>query len=147
MENAVMWKNILVPTDFGEPAEHALDIGLELGRKFDARLTLVHVYQLFIAMPYTDALSYPFEEIERNARKLLDASLAKAQARYPRCEGVLQVGFAADEIVATARSVNADLIVMGTHRRRGLPRMVMGSVAERVLRTSPIPVLAVGAQD
>ena len=142
-----MWKHILVPIDFGEPAEHALDTAIQLAQKFEARLSILHVYQLFVAMPYTDALSYPFEELERHARKLLDASLAKAKARYPRCEGVLQVGFAADEIVATARSTGADLIVMGTHRRRGLPKVIMGSVAERVLRTAPVPVLTVGARD
>lgn len=141
-----MWKNILVPTDFGEPAQHALEIGIELSRRFDAKLTIVHVYQLFIAMPYTDALSYPFDEIERRARELLDGALRQAKASYPKCEGLLRIGFVADEIVRTADEVHADLIVMGTHRRRGLPRMVMGSVADKVLRTASAPVLAVGAR-
>ena len=97
-----MWKHILVPTDFGEPAEHALDVGIQLAQKFDAKLSVLHVYQLFIPMPYTDALSYPFEKIERNARELLAATLAKAKAKYPPCEGVLRIGFAQDEIVRTA---------------------------------------------
>lgn len=141
-----MWKNILVPTDFGEPAEHAVQIGIELSRRFDAKLSILHVYQLFIAMPYTDALSYPFKEIERRASELLDAAVSQAKASYPSCEGLLRSGFAGDEIVRSAGEVQADLIVMGTHRRRGLPRMVMGSVAERVLRTASVPVLAVGAR-
>jgi nucleotide-binding universal stress UspA family protein len=142
-----MWKHILVPTDFGEPADHALDTAIELARKFEAKLTILHVYQLFVPMPYTDALSYPFEEIERHAQKLLDASVARAKLRYPGCAAVLQPGIAAEEIVALAQSASVDLIVMGTHRRRGLPRMVLGSVSERVLRTSPVPVLTVGARD
>jgi nucleotide-binding universal stress UspA family protein len=141
-----MWKNILVPTDFGEPSQHALEIGVELARRFDSKLTIVHVYQLFISMPYTDALSYPFDEIERRAREMLDAAVAQAKASYPNCEGLLRIGHVADEIVRTASELHADLIVMGTHRRRGLPRMVMGSVADKVLRTAPGPVLAVGAR-
>jgi nucleotide-binding universal stress UspA family protein len=142
-----MWKHILVPIDFGEPAEQALRVGIQLAQKFDAKLSVLHVYQLFIPMPYTDALSFPFEKIERHAHELLEAAVTKAKESYPPCAGMLRIGFAQDEIVRTANEVHADLIVMGTHRRRGLPRMIMGSVAERVLRTASAPVLAVGAGD
>jgi nucleotide-binding universal stress UspA family protein len=141
-----MFKHILIPTDFGDAAEHALDVGIELATRYEAKLTLLHVYQLFVPMPYTEAVSYPFQEVEKRAQKVLDENVARAAKRYARCEGVLRPGTAADEIVTLARELGADLIVMGTHGRRGVSRALIGSVAERVVRTSPVPVLTLGAR-
>lgn len=141
-----MFKHILVPTDFGEPADHALDIAIELAPKFGASISLLHVYQVVLPL-YDEAFAWPLDQIEKAARTTLDARLAAAKARYPNCEAILKPGAAGVEIVSVANQSRADLIVMGTHSRRGLSRLVLGSVAERVVRTSPVPVLTVSAAD
>jgi nucleotide-binding universal stress UspA family protein len=141
-----MFKHILVPTDFGEPAEHALEIASGLAAKFGSKLSVLHVYQVFLPMPYWDGFAWPVEEIAERARKMLETYLAKVKARHPGCEGILRPGITSDEIVTVAVESGVDLIVMGTHGRRGVPRLVLGSTAERVVRTSPVPVLTVSAK-
>jgi nucleotide-binding universal stress UspA family protein len=141
-----MFKHILVPSDFGEPAEHALEIASELAAKFGSKVSVLHVYQVFLPMPYWDGFAWPVEEIALRARTMLDAYLAKAKQRHPGCEGILRPGVASDQIVTVAGESGVDLVVMGTHGRRGVPRLVLGSTAERVVRTSPVPVLTVSAK-
>lgn len=142
-----MFKRILVPTDFGEPAQHALDVAIELATRFEASILLLHVYPVVVPVAYDDAFAWPLDEIEKAARKTLDARLASAKARHPGCEAILKAGTAGVEIVSVANQCKADLIVMGTHGRRGVSRLMLGSVAERVVRTSPIPVLTVSDDD
>lgn len=135
-------KHILVATDFSAPADRALDTGIELARAFGARLTILHVW----SMPYTsysEGLTWPVDEMERAARRALDDTLARAVARYPRTEAVLLQGGDWAQILEAVRELGVDLVVMGTHGRRGLPRLVLGSVAERVVRMSPVPVLTI----
>jgi nucleotide-binding universal stress UspA family protein len=138
-------KQILVATDFGEPAEHALEVAIALAEKLgEPALTLVHVQ--YIPRPLYDVEAvWPTEAMATSARKALDVVLARAKKRYPKCEAVLLWGAPAEQIVQTATRRGADLVVIGTHGRTGLPRMLLGSVAERVTRTCPVPVLAVPA--
>jgi nucleotide-binding universal stress UspA family protein len=82
----------------------------------------------------------------KEAQIALDRALEKTRATFPRAESVLVRGDPCEGILHVARERNADLIVMGTHGRRGLSRAFLGSVAERVVRTSPTPVLTVGAR-
>jgi nucleotide-binding universal stress UspA family protein len=138
--------NILVPTDFSEPAEHATEMAINLALQLDCKLTLVHVHATPIYYGYGEGLYWPAEEIAREARKALDVALAKVKERYPRADGVLVGGNASDEILSTAKERGADLIVMGTHGRRGLAHVFLGSVAEKVVRRSPVPVLTVGGR-
>ena len=140
-----MFKRILVPTDFGEPAQRALDVAIELAAKFEASIILLHVYPVVMPATYDDAFAWPLEQIEEAARKTLDARVAAAKARRPGCEGMLKAGAASVEIVSVANQCKADLIVMGTHGRRGMSHLMLGSVAERVVRTSLVPVLTVPA--
>ncbi len=142
-----MFKRILVPTDFGEPAQHALDTAIELSAALEASIVLLHVYPVVLPVLYDEEFAWPLDQIEKAARKSLDARLAAAKARYPSCEGILKPGTAAIEIVSVANQCKADLIVMGTHGRRGVSRLMLGSVAERVVRTSPVPVLTVSADE
>jgi nucleotide-binding universal stress UspA family protein len=139
------FRAVLVPTDFGEPAGRALDVAIELAAKFDAKLTLLHVYQV-PTQPYDYVVVLPLEEHARSAQRELDAELAKLKPRYPNCDGLVESGRAAERIVEVAATRGAGIIVMGTHGRRGLPRFLLGSVAERVVRTSPVPVLTVPAE-
>ena len=88
-----------------------------------------------------------FDDIQRSARayaqKQLDRLVAKAKARRVRARGFLYEGMAADAIVRAAHAKHAGMIAMGTHGRTGLTRLLMGSVAERVIGTAPCPVLTV----
>lgn len=137
------FKHILVPTDFADPAAEALELAIELARKLDAKLTLLHVYEVFVPIPYASATAWPFQQIEARAQALLDALAAKVSARHKNCQALLQPGIPSEQIVATAKDLEADLIVMGTHGRTGLPHVLMGSVAEKVVRTARAPVLTV----
>jgi nucleotide-binding universal stress UspA family protein len=141
-----MFKHILVPTDFSDTAQHALEVGLELAKRFDAKVSILHAYQFFVPVAYAEAIVMPFDEIAARAKETLAKAVAAARERYGKCEGVLRPGQAADEILEVARGVGADLIVMGTHGRRGMSRLIMGSTAERVVRSAQVPVMTVGAR-
>ena len=127
-----MFTHILVPTDFSEPSEAALDYALELAVRFDARLHLLHVI---------DAAAVPaglFDDVK--------AKLARRASRGERRAAVTTeviTGTSARTIVCYARARSMDLIVMGTHGRSGVAHILMGSVAEKVVRDAPCPVLTV----
>ena len=143
------FKKILVPVDFSEPSTLALHAAAALAKDCDASLTIVHVYEpLAIALPEgyqlfsEDQLTRLFEEFHRElAEQRRRAELAGA----PRVDTELLHGFAVSEIQNFAQQCGFDLIVMGTHGRRGLSHALLGSVAERVVRLAPCPVLTVRA--
>jgi len=141
-------KTILVPTDFGELGEKALAYGKALARLFESSLHVVHV----IEGPFGD--SVPVEgyvaglpEFSARLRKSARAQLARLLDQSERSE--LQAveatlsGNASREIVRYAKEQDVDLIVMGTHGRGALAHLLLGSVAERVVRNAPCPVLTV----
>jgi nucleotide-binding universal stress UspA family protein len=129
---------ILVPTDFSPPSDAALSYARLLARTFDASLYLLHVTGAHTRSPRT-AMNYP---------NPVSAALSELRDRLTAGEGSPDVTFVtidapdpAGQIVRTARSIDASLIVMGTHGRGGLARVLMGSVTEKVVRTAPCPVL------
>jgi nucleotide-binding universal stress UspA family protein len=141
-------KKILVPTDFSPPAARALDEAAALARLFGASVTLVHVYGL--PVPITnDGAAYGqnlIEALDETARANLAAARDELRRHTPGAPPIdvkALLGFAADEIVAEAQRGHFDLIVMGTHGRTGIKHLLLGSVAERVVRTAPVPVLTV----
>jgi universal stress protein A len=133
-------RHILVPTDFSAPAKEALDVGLFLAERFGATLTLLHVFQPPIFV-YAADIYVPFDELERRAGDATRALAADARVRYPNVEPLVVEGTAWDRIVDIADRRGVDLIVLGTHGRRGISHLVLGSVAEKVVRMSPVPVL------
>jgi nucleotide-binding universal stress UspA family protein len=135
------FRHILVPTDFGEASSHALDLGLEIAEKFGSKLTLVHVYE--VPVMYSEGIDWPIEPFELEAKRELDAVHAGVKARHAATNAVLGRGPAWEGILEVAREQGVDLIVMGTHGRRGLSRALLGSQTERVVRLSPVPVLTV----
>jgi nucleotide-binding universal stress UspA family protein len=138
------FERILVPTDFSPPSDHALEVAINLARKLGARLVLLHVW----SMPYTaysEGLNWPMDEMERAAKKELDDLHAETVKVYPATDAILRAGFEASAILEIIDIHAIDLVVMGTHGRRGLPRLLVGSVAERVVRLSPVPVMTVSA--
>jgi nucleotide-binding universal stress UspA family protein len=81
--------------------------------------------------------------VEKSAREAFDALLAEVSSRRQNVAGVLKHGMSWREILATAEEMRADVVILGTHGRRGIPRAVLGSVAEKVVRMSPVPVLTI----
>jgi nucleotide-binding universal stress UspA family protein len=135
--------NILVPTDFSPCAEHALDYACALAAKLGAKLHLVHaIGGLFPELPI--ALT---DQMLGSVRDSSTAALARlVEARRADVSfGEVRVieGDPRDVILQAAADVHADLIVIGTHGRRGLSRLLLGSVAEDILRRAPCPVLTV----
>lgn len=135
---------ILVPTDFSGYAEEALDYALELAAKIGAKVTLLNVIgipalgvpELGVAISATLMESF----VQQNQEALDKLAKAKLPAQI---ETALRTGDARDVIVGTAKELHADMIVMGTHGRRGLSRALLGSVAEGVVRMAPCPVLTI----
>ncbi len=135
--------NILVPIDHSACSVQALDYAAELTQKLDAKLTLLSVIGIpsygvpelgvGLTAPMMDSL------IADNQRALDDL----AKARPAVGQTLVRVGDARDVILQMADELKADLIVMGTHGRRGISRALLGSVAEMVVRTSQVPVLTV----
>jgi nucleotide-binding universal stress UspA family protein len=132
---------ILHPTDFSGRSEFAFRLGCALARDYGARLVLLHVVPLPMVIPGEGFVLPPPEDY----RDSLEEELHRLQAPDPgvRIEYRLKEGDPVTEILAVAAEINADLIVMGTHGRTGLSRLLMGSVAEQVVRSASCPVLTV----
>ena len=139
------FNKILVATDFSDCSQRALDLGVELALKFESELVLVHSWEA-PSYSYGGGLYLPVDlvtPIEQAATAQLEASLSDLRRRVPRAVSMLRAGAAWQEVLEAAVSVRADLIVVGTHGRTGLARALLGSVAEKIVRLAPIPVLTV----
>ncbi|MEY4581577.1 MAG: hypothetical protein RL701_6280 [Pseudomonadota bacterium] len=140
-------QKLLVPTDFSEHSAFALEWGADLAKRYGASLTLVHVYPV---VNYAAAEGFALYTPQQLANLLtqLDQQL-KAAAAQARAAGLTAVetslvqGDAYQELLALAP--NYDLVVMGTHGRTGLKHALLGSVAEKLVRTATCPVLTVRA--
>ncbi len=136
-------RRILHATDFSIAAEAALRVARRLAREHCARLIILHVERLDVlshGTPESEVEPRVFMEALENVRKRVDGP----DLKYP-VGTVLRRGLAADGIIETAEEMDCDLIVMGTHGRTGLSRLLMGSVAENVLPKANCPVLVVKA--
>jgi nucleotide-binding universal stress UspA family protein len=139
-------ERILVATDFTETSDRALDFGVELARKFGATITIVHAYQI-PAMGFADggyiAGAEVAAQLSTAGQNRLDSVVAGKKISGIPMQAVLREGVAWEEVNAVAKEIDANLIVIGTHGRRGLARALLGSVAENVIRTSTTPVLVI----
>jgi len=144
-----MYKRILVPLDGSNTANLGLKEALRLARSQKASLCLLHVVDEFFVTQAGEGMVFAdqmFEGLRDAGKRILSAGVAEARKRRIRARAVLaetMTGRVADVIVRQARTWKADLIVIGTHGRRGVRRVVMGSDAEQVLRDAPVPVLMV----
>ena len=138
------WKRICCAVDFSMSSRFAMEEAAALARKFQAELTVLHVYELPTAVSKSVVASAPHkvEEAVMDLQRKLDVWRADAEgmAGLPVCSSVLP-GNPADEIIRYARDASVDLLVLATHGRTGLTRLVLGSVAERIVREAPCPVL------
>ena len=145
-----MYQRILVPVDGSEPSARGLTEAIAQAKLTGGRLRLMHIVdELSLAVAATGYVGYSGELIpllREGGQKILDAAKARAEAAGVAAETVLRDSFAArvcDLVVAEAKDWPADLIVIGTHGRRGAGRLFMGSDAEQILRMAPVPVLLV----
>jgi universal stress protein A len=139
-------KTILVPTDFSECSDHALGYGRAMAETFGASLHLLHVVQDPYTQPWAaEAFPAPLDDMlaqwQEQARARLQALVP--EAARPGAMVAVQVGSPFQEIVNYAEAQRIDLIVIGTHGRGPLGHMLLGSVAEKVVRKAPCPVLTV----
>lgn len=142
-------RHILVPTDFGEPADAALTYGRELAGRFGATLHVLHIADniyvtTFGAETYAAVAPDLQRDLEEAARARVDELLIDSDGTGPHTKPVIMTAASpAFAIIDYARDNGIDLIVMGTHGRGALAHMLMGSVAERVVRLASCPVLTV----
>jgi nucleotide-binding universal stress UspA family protein len=140
-------KRILVATDFSDASTAALLYGRELAHTFGARLDLLHVVpnlaKYYAAESYTAAFPEIEEGLEQAAQREIDRLLTDEDRRLGGRATLRTFQLPADGIVQQARDENIDLIVIGTHGRGGVKHLLVGSVAEHVVRTAPCPVLTV----
>jgi nucleotide-binding universal stress UspA family protein len=135
-------KTILVPTDFSEPSANALRYARAFAENFNAALHLLHVLEVPVFTGW-EAPPLVLEDLEQGARNQLERLLTAEERQQFRAQLVLLNGSPFVEIVRYAREQGVDLIVMGTHGRGPIAHMLLGSVAERVVRKAPCPVLTV----
>lgn len=148
-----MYKNILVPIDGSNTAQRGLNEAVGLAKTLGSRIRLVHaINDAELISPYASGTNYEdlFDQVERHGTALLQEAEAAVRAagvavdtKLLEANGVV-VG---EQVLQAAANWAADLIVCGTHGRRGLRRIVMGSDAEYIVRQSPVPVLLVRAAD
>jgi len=135
-----VFKKILCAVDFDNNSLAALDFAARLATQNNASLHPLHV----VAVPVA-GLGYPstaYERLRHSAQRNLEEITGRHVPAEVACSAIVRVGDPADAIIATANELDVDLIVMATHARSGIDRIVLGSVAESVLRRTNRPVLA-----
>jgi nucleotide-binding universal stress UspA family protein len=132
---------ILVPTDFSRPSERALDYARNLAQQFAAKLHLLHVMNRPLLAEGLAAEAFMHEKFESDMVRDTEARMLKLAPEAASTDVVF--GYSARAIVDRASQLGTDLIVMGSHGRAGMAHVMLGSVAEAVVRTAPCPVLTV----
>jgi universal stress protein A len=149
------FSKILVATDFSDDSTYAMSYAIELAQRFSAEIVAMHVDQPLAPVMVSElnpgldvgAMNRIAEEQRLLALRELDKVSDRLRERGLKSRGLLRVGAPFLEIVTTAQNEGADLIVLGTHGRSGLAHVLMGSVAERVVRKAHCPVLTVRHPD
>ena len=145
--SALHLKKILVPIDFSAPSQQALRYALRFAKQFRAEVTLLHVVEKTgIGSGFADVpsgLDYSDEQLAIAEKNLRALSASSQAAGSPTIGSTVRSGLPAHEIVETAKEVDTDLIVIATHGYTGWKHVLLGSTAERVVRTAPCPVFVV----
>jgi len=151
-----LFGKILVPLDGSEHSMRALDIALQLAKKFNSKITLIHVYSvsvrpIVVPEPATFVPTIPTmapteysrvaEAIRKAGAKILTEGAEKAKAEGIEVDTILREGHAVQEIVRTAQEGKFDLIVMGARGLSRIKEIILGSVSDGVIRNAPCPVL------
>jgi nucleotide-binding universal stress UspA family protein len=147
----MVWKKILVPHDFSSSANHAVALARDVAKVHGAKILLLHVvdvphqlgHDAVVIDPETKAPVALKDYAITAGQAHLDDLCARLKKDDVEAQGFLRVGSPVDEIIRFATEEPVDLVAIGTHGRAGLKHLLLGSVAERVVRHCPIPVLTV----
>ncbi|NPB10047.1 MAG: universal stress protein [Thermodesulfobacteria bacterium] len=140
-------KTILFPTDFTQASERVLPYARYLAEKLEAKIIVLFVVEelakyAHFYVPHS-ALDNLEAELMESAKKKMEIFMEDHFSDFPQAESLVLRGDVPEEIVKTAEEKNVDLIVMGTHGRKGLEKILLGSVTERVIKKAPCPVMTV----
>ena len=153
------FQRILIGIDDTKYSRHAAEYGFELAHTFKSAVALVHIVEPVVMpqpadpsmlgafMPNFGTESVEAENIQQEYSKKLLANTAETMGEGLEVTQFSEIGSTADRIIECTKQFKADLIVIGTHRRTGLNRLIMGSVSEHLLRHAPVPVLVVPTID
>lgn len=137
-------ERILVAVDGSDPARRALRLAIDLARRYEARLTVLHVIAPVFVPPDLPVSVDTLQEAQRlHGQRITDAAVEEARVGGAKADGLCTSGPPSDVIVQTADSPDVGLVVVGSRGLGGVRRMVLGSVSDRVARLSPRPVLVV----
>ena len=139
-------QQIIVPVDFHQHTDELVAFAMMIANKLAAKLTFLHVSEHIVEVAsYSDVYPTSFavidEELFGYAQKKMAELVAKNKSICPGCDGVVLRGNVADGIVDYVKDKASDLIVMGTHGAKGIEKILLGSVAERVLKRASCPIL------
>ncbi|MCE5214176.1 MAG: universal stress protein [Methanobacterium sp.] len=130
-----MFKTIMVPSDGSQFALKAEDVAISIALKFQGKLVVVHIID--------EKLIQPFEVLEEEGKYILEKAALKGEQQGVEVDQVLIVGNPAHDMSKIVEKTGADLVVIGTHGKTGLRKILMGSVAENTIKTVKVPVLLV----
>lgn len=135
---------IVIPVDLDKNTEKVVDYALMIARALEAEIVLFHAVE-FIAMGEMALGNLSYDDINTNRKKSAEQHLEdlanSISEKYKKCRSVVTIGDTVDEILDFAKKEESGLIIMGTHGKRGLEKILLGSVAERVLKNAHCPVL------
>jgi len=136
-------KTIVVPVDFLQYTDQLVEFAMFIGQRFNACLKFIHVVELPNNWGDSDypSLALLPHRVESGVRKKMKEFVDKQKENYPLTEGIVDMGDVASSIVDYAKEAEADLIIIGTHGRKGFTKLWLGSVADRVIKLAPCPTL------
>jgi universal stress protein A len=150
-EGDLAYKRILVPIDFSENSKKTVSYAMKFASRYNATVQFLHVFEIpaYAVTPYErrqqtcDQIKSQVDAAEQEARENLTAFENQLLNQGVKVEAYLRVGYPFDEIVLMANHFDVDLIIIGSHGRTGITRLLVGSTAERVVEHAPCPVLVV----
>ncbi len=139
-------KKIVVPVDFGEHSDKLVEFATYVAGRFAAQLSFLHVAKLYETYAEVELVAFPSvqqaeKEVREHAEKRMAGLVEECAAKSPGCTGKVGEGDVVGEIIAFAKQEKADLIIIGTHGAKRLEDVLLGSVARRVVKRAPCPVL------
>jgi nucleotide-binding universal stress UspA family protein len=130
-----LFERIMFPTDGSEFAARSEDLVMEIAKKFGSTVVAVYIID--------DKLIYPFEVLEDEGKSILSKVSDRGQNEDVKVEEVLIVGSPTHDMAKIVKKTNSDIVIIGTHGKTGLEKLILGSVAESALKTVKVPVLLV----
>ncbi|MFB6302454.1 MAG: universal stress protein [Haloferacaceae archaeon] len=142
-----MYDEILVPTDGSAAAERAIEHAIDLAARYDARIHAFYVVDTSAYAALEGAGTAVIDALEEQGEEAVDAIVEAAEGAGVPFERVIRRGSPHRNILDYVDEADVDLVVMGTHGRRGIDRYLLGSVTERVVRSAPVPVLTIRMEE